>query len=188
MTVRKRMAAVGDHATGLDFPLDVLLTLGLITEEERDQGLRFAQLSWWLYGLPVAGPELLYERVVSGIVDVDLAPRRDLHITIDDPDAAREEALQIERNKARYERCMTALRKAAPRELVLQAVKKATQHLEVPRFVRTIGTTDCTGAHWYEFSRLKRGLELLVALRDAEDRHWQRRRSPAAPRSRGVNS
>lgn len=177
LTVRKRLEGVGDAATGLDFPLDVLEMLRLITREERDEGLRFAQLAWWLYGLPVAGPELLYERIVSGFIDVDLAPRRELHIAIEDPDAAREELERIERNKARFERSMTALRKAAPRDLVLLAVKRATQLLVVPEFAKRVGTDACTVEHWYDFARLKRGLRLLVALRDSEDRHWRRRRS-----------
>jgi hypothetical protein len=154
----------------------VLKVLGLITEDERDEGLRFAQLAWWLYGLPVAGPELLYERVVSGVGDVDLAPRRELHIN---PELATEELERIARNKARFERMMTALKKAAPRDLVLAAVQRATQLLKVPEFAKTVGTDACTVEHWYDFARLKRGLRLLVGLRDAEDRHWRRRRLPS---------
>jgi len=160
----------------------VLLTLRLVSEDERDQGLRFAQLSWWLYGLPVTGPELLYERMVTGAVDVDLAPRRELHITMDDPDAAREELLRIERNKARYERMVEALRRAAPRDLVLGAVKRATQLLQMPPFVLTVGLANTSPEAWYEMARLKMGLRILVKQRDAEDRYHGRARSRKSER------
>jgi hypothetical protein len=168
--------AVGDDKTGLDFPLDVLKVLGLISEDERDEGLRFAQLAWWLYGVPAAGSEALYERIVSGVVDPDLTPRREA--ASDDPELQAREIERIARNKARFERMMAALRKAAPKDLVLMAVKKATQLLTMPEFAKRIGTEECTAEHWYEFARLKRGLRLLVGLRDAEDRHWRRRRLP----------
>lgn len=175
--MRRRLEFAGDASTGFGFPLDVLLTLRLISEDERDEGLRFAQLSWWLYGLPVTGPELLYERMVSGFVDVDLAPRRELHINLDDPDHAREELLRIERNKARYERMMAALRQAAPRELVLGAVQRATQLLQMPAFVLNVGREETSPEEWYEMARLKKGLRILVKQRDSEDRHHQRVRA-----------
>lgn len=178
LTVRKRIAATGEGHVGLDFPLDVLKLLGLITDSERDEGLRFAQLSWWLYGLPFAGPELLYERVVSGFVDVDLAPRRELHVTLDDPDAAREEAERIARNKRRYEKMVDALRRAGPNDLVLNAVKAATQMLQMPKFALVVGTPDATPATWYDMARLKKGLAVLVRPRDAEDRYLGRGKKP----------
>jgi hypothetical protein len=175
--IARRQALCGDAKTGTDFPLDVMLTLRLISEDERDEGLRFAQLSWWLYGLPFAGPELLYERMVSGVVDADMAPRREL--VMDDPELQVREVERIRRNKQRFERMVEALKRAAPRELVLAAVKRATQLLLMPRFLITIGTESAGTEDWYEMARLKRGLNILATLRDAEDRHWRRRHLPA---------
>ncbi len=199
----KREAVAGANTRGVDmgFPPDVLLARKLITQDMRDEGLRFAQLAWWLYGTPSASCAALYARVAAGgAVDGDLAPMR-----ADDPS---EEVLKrILRNKQRFERMVTALGGitgkgdievkhiggralhyrliiyAAPKRTLYEAVRNACQYLEPLNLVASIdprgeGRDPQAGVPSYDLRQMARlidGLARLVELRTAEDRHVRRR-------------
>lgn len=61
----KRLAIAGDERVGLEFPLDVLLARRRIDQDMRDVGLRFAALSWAVFGFPHPGCEAIYQRLVA---------------------------------------------------------------------------------------------------------------------------
>lgn len=187
----QRRAISGDAAIGVDFPLDVMLGRNLISEDERDEGLRFAMLAWWLYGLPHQGPELLYERIVSGVVDADLAPARELAVG-DDPELRQREIDRIERNKARFERMTRALQSRQSFRgftplagTVHQAVREVAQFLRLPLAVQKQANGRRLVARDYlELARIEHGLAKLVDLRDAENRAFKRRRDAEISASR----
>jgi hypothetical protein len=201
----KRSAIAGDETRGVDvgFPPDVLLARKLITQEMRDEGLRFAQLAWWLYGTPAASCDGLYARVAAGgAVDGDLAPLR--------ADEESDEVLErVLRNKRRFERMVAALGGitgkgdievrqvggrsfpyrmmvyAAPRGTLYEAVRNACQYLEPPGLVISLRpsgearTSD--GVPSYDLRQMARlidGLAKLVELRTAEDKHVRRKHQP----------
>ncbi len=182
LIVRKRLALAGDRAVSTDFPLDNLVAIGFLTEEERDIGMRFAAFAWWLFGVPFAGTEMLYERVVSGVTDADLSPPR---IGAGDPEAERREAERMASNRRRFERMERALRAAAPRDIVLTALKRAAQFLDKPGILLREGLDQVTGADLYEVARIKKALGILLAQQKAEDRHVRRARA-ARMEERGV--
>jgi len=189
----KRKAIAGDERVGLDFPLDVLNARGLISDDMKYEGLRFAVLAWWLYGSP-PGCEALYERMVAGVGE-------EFGLRVEGETSERQLA-RILSNKARFERMVAALggvkrgevqvRRVAGRTVlyrmpiflarkksVLEAVERATQMLMLPKAVMP----NQEPADYEEMARLLKGLAALVELRKAEDRHWRRKHTASA---RGV--
>jgi hypothetical protein len=199
----KREAIAGANPRGVDmaFPPDILMKLGWINQDMRDEGLRFAQLAWWLFGTPAASCDGLYARVATGgAVDGDHAPLR--------ADDETDEVLQrILRNKRRFERLAIALggmirgeievRRiggralpyrmplfAAPKRTMYEAVRNACQYLEPPGIVTSMKPNrDARGESvpsydLRQMARLIDGLGKLVDLRNAEDRHVRRKHQP----------
>jgi hypothetical protein len=201
----KRKALSGDERIGGGFPLDVLLSRRLVSQDMRDEGLRFAQLGWWLFGVPEASVEGLYDRMLTGGVDEDLAP---LGSDETDEDVLR----RIHSNKHRFERMTRALGGATRGEVapspaicgrvhlyrlpcflprqgtMFQAVRQVCQFAEMPHFVLAVWSGGDAGDPGPEDFRymalLTEGLLRLVKLRAAEDRHW-RRKHPSRPNGSG---
>ena len=157
-----RIAITGDAAVSDGFPLDALCALGWITGEERDEGLRFTYLCWWRYPMPHASCGPLYDRIKSGFVDDDNGPSRG---ELEGPD----DLARIARRKERLERMEKTLKAAGPG--VLEAVKRATQYLVMPKLFLTMLSSGMRSADVNEVERLKRGLEALVVARRAEDQY-----------------
>jgi hypothetical protein len=206
---KREAIAGGGNLRGVDaaFPPDVLLKRGLITQDMRDEGLRFAQLAWWLYGTPSASCDGLYARVAAGgAVDGDLAPMR--------ADEQSDEVLRrVLRNKRRFERMAMALGGitgkgeievrqiggrafpyrmmifAAPKGTLYEAVRNACQYLESPGLMTSLrpnGDARGDSVPSYDLRQMARlidGLAKLVALRTAEDRHVRRKHGASAQRS-----
>lgn len=195
LTVRKRLAVAGDERTGLDFPLDVLHVRGLITEDMRDEGLRFAMLAWWLYGVPEASCAAIYERMVAEGAGGEFGPR----MTWDDQDPDR--LARVRSQKARYLRMIRSLyaetagaivvttvagkavhhrtRNWTPiRGSIFEAVRDASQFMKLPRFVANLAHNPpklASGPDYREMARLIEGLTRLVKLRAREDAYWTKR-------------
>lgn len=165
----KRKLLSGSERVGSDVPIDVLLERRLITEEMRDEGLRFTMLYWWSFGMPNASCAALYQRMLAGGPGDEFTPR---------PEGVADDADAIERirsQKARFARMLGRLE--ARGRLVVDALRRIAGHLEYPRFLMKLAEGDApTGADHREMARLIEGLDALVQLRNEEDRHWRRRR------------
>jgi hypothetical protein len=121
--IRHRVAVTGDARVGLDSPLDVLYSQGLIDADMRDEGLRFATLSWSIYGFPLIRCEAIYRRMVSGGLESDNGARDGATLSPERLDwLTRQERLLEQR---------TALL-TGPEHKVLCSI---AQHLELPKFL-----------------------------------------------------
>ncbi len=180
-TLRQQIA--GDERVGLDFPCDILLSHGLITEEMRDEGLRYAMLAWWLYGAPGASCAGLYERMVAEGAGSDFTPRPE------GEDASDEQLKRIRSQKARFERMVAALI-GKPQGAVfqriagtpLEMVRRVCQFGELPEFLAALISKPPRAPNpeaYRDMTRLAEGLRRLVALRAAEDRYHHKRRAGA---------
>lgn len=192
--LRRRLALTANQA-GTDFPPDVLLAQGLITQDMRDEALRFAMLAWWLYGAPAASCAAIYERMVAeGFGGGDFAPRAEAET--DEQHHAR-----IRSQKARFGRMLAALGAVAPGPVesamvagklvfyrarryaqlkgsIFQAVRQAAQFLELPRLIEKLrDKAPIAPEDSHQMTLILEGLRRLVGARGAEDRHWRRRRA-----------
>lgn len=191
----RRLALTGD-ARGVEseFPPEVLLANKLITQEMRDEAVRFAMLAWWLFGTPSASCAGIYDRMVAGGVGDDYAPRREGEL--DDRAAAR-----IQAQKARFARMLEVLgavhrapietssvggrtviyrpRNFTPiRGTVFEAVRNCCQFLELPAIVPKLAAAEPPSVEdWAAWIKLLDGLRRLVAARGSAERRWRRRRA-----------
>ena len=179
--VLRRAAVCGDASVGHVFPLDVMLARNIISEAERDEGMRYFALASWLYGTAAASCEALYERVIaSGLMGEDFALTRRHEGDVPDP----QEGERIGRAKARFERMVNALSSSQRfrgympiRGTVLEAVRNCAQFLQMPRSVEKIATgRRLLAADYIELARLQHGLARLVRLREEEEQAWRQRR------------
>lgn len=159
--MQKIKALAGSCNVAVDFPLDVMLARGIITNDQYGAGCDFAALAWSLFGVPVAGCEALYERMIAG---TPWAPP----VT---GDVEADEARAAERRKAMrtaHEERIQALRTAGgDNRRVLSAVQNATQYLRFPRYlVALIGGLNFRPTDLREIEDIKHGLSRLSEMKE----------------------
>lgn len=138
--------APGDAPAASEFPLDVLAQRGIITADMRDEGWRFAQLAWSLFGRPGGSCQGIYERMVSGGGD-EFGPKPETPET--DAEAGKRRDGQwaayrgIERILSGVE--MTALRSAA-QYLEFPDAARLMIHGRMPSWEQIGKLTDLTNA------------------------------------------
>jgi hypothetical protein len=166
--IERERERIGDLYTGVDFPPDVLLTRGFIDREMRDEALRFASLSWEIYGCPVERAPSLYGQVVSG-PSPDDEKRQERAV---DPE------LLMRRKEAELRAMMRALE--GSRE-AFEAVKNVAQFLRMPSLVTNLRDKRPSRAIDYsQMAALTAGLRALVNRRRRIEAHREGPKLPAA--------
>jgi hypothetical protein len=131
----KRLALSGDEQTPVDFPIEVMFSLGMLSayagedpreaSARRDKAWHFASMAWSAYGAPFAGCEAVYQRMVAGSGEGVGSPR-----SSHDGDSAG----QI-RSSARLAAMYATLRAPGQSREMLTAVQNVAQYLRMPRLV-----------------------------------------------------
>ena len=162
----------------MDFPLAIMKSRNLITTEQHDAGMRFAALSWALYGEPFAGCEGLYERMVGS---TDRGPIAE----VDPVEAGKRRDKRRESLNAMLEtlqRRDPILREPVESSRMRRIVKNVCQYATMPRWLVVLidCERDSTGKLRYRVSDgVERALliEGLQRLADVE-----RKRAPSQKR------
>lgn len=113
--------------TGLEFPLSLMRSRGLILVELYNAGMRFAADAWALYGEPFSGCQALYERMLAP--GAALGDGRPTTVT-DSTDALKR---QLER-RSRHAKRLAELRRGDDGRM-LRAVRNISQFCYAPHWL-----------------------------------------------------